>query len=36
MGIGKEFTELMSVIKYDFIDIQFLQTALTHSSTPMR
>lgn len=32
MGIGKEFTELMSVIKYDFIDIQFLQTALTHSS----
>ena len=32
MGIGKEFTELMSIIKYDFIDIDFLQTALTHSS----
>lgn len=32
MGIGCEFTELMKRINYDFIDIQLLQTALTHSS----
>lgn len=32
MGIGKEFIELMQAIKYDFIDVDFLQTALTHSS----
>ena len=32
MGIGKEITELMQVIKYNFQDIDFLQTALTHSS----
>ncbi len=32
MGIGKEFTELMKKINYTFNDIDFLQTALTHSS----
>ena len=32
MGIGCEFTDLMKRINYDFIDIQLLQTALTHSS----
>lgn len=32
MGIGKEFTELIRDLKYDFIDVDFLQTALTHSS----
>ena len=32
MAIGCEFTDLMKRINYDFIDIQLLQTALTHSS----
>ena len=32
MGIGCEFTNLMKRIKYDFNDLQILQTALTHSS----
>ena len=32
MGIGCEFTDLMKRINYHFIDIQLLQTALTHSS----
>lgn len=32
MGIGKDFTQLMREIRYDFIDVTFLETALTHSS----
>ncbi len=32
MGIGKEFFELMNALDYQFGDITFLQTALTHSS----
>ena len=32
MGIGKDFGELMRAIGYDFIDVTFLDTALTHSS----
>lgn len=32
MGIGKDFSQLMRDIKYDFIDVTFLETALTHTS----
>ena len=32
MGIGKEFASLMNDIGYNFIDVSFLETALTHSS----
>ncbi len=32
MGIGREFTDLMRDLKYSFTDVDFLQTALTHSS----
>ena len=32
MGIGKDFGELMHAIGYNFIDVTFLETALTHSS----
>ena len=32
MGIGKEFAVLMHDIGYNFIDVSFLETALTHSS----
>jgi ribonuclease-3 len=32
MGIGKEINDLMRDIGYDFKDITFLETALTHSS----
>lgn len=32
MGIGKEFNNLMNSIGYDFADVTFLQTSLTHSS----
>ena len=32
MGIGKEFIELMEKIDYNFSDITYLQTALTHTS----
>lgn len=32
MGIGKEFFELMDKLNYRFIDVTYLQTALTHSS----
>ena len=32
MGIGKEFFELMNTINYNFKDVSFLETALTHSS----
>ena len=32
MGIGREFTDLMQILKYQFTDVDFLQTALTHSS----
>ena len=32
MGIGKEFIELMDKLNYQFRDITYLQTALTHSS----
>lgn len=32
MGIGKDFGQLMQDIGYNFIDVTFLETALTHSS----
>lgn len=32
MGIGKDISTLMRTIGYDFIDMSFLETALTHSS----
>ena len=32
MGIGKDFAQLTRDIGYDFIDVTFLETALTHSS----
>lgn len=32
MGIGKDFAHLMHDIKYQFIDVTFLDTALTHTS----
>lgn len=32
MGIGKDFIQLTRNIGYDFIDITFLETALTHTS----
>ena len=32
MGIGRDFSDLMRDIGYDFIDVTFLETALTHSS----
>ena len=32
MGIGKDISTLMRTIGYDFIDVSFLETALTHSS----
>ena len=32
MGIGKDFAELMHNMRYDFKDVTFLETALTHSS----
>ena len=32
MGIGKEFAVLMHDIGYNFIDVSFIETALTHSS----
>ncbi len=32
MGIGKDFAQLMRDIRYDFIDMTFLETALTHTS----
>ena len=32
MGIGKDFAQLMRDIKYDFIDVKFIETALTHTS----
>ena len=32
MGIGKDFAPLMNDIGYNFIDVSFLETALTHSS----
>ena len=32
MGIGREFTDLMQIIGYEFCDVELLQTALTHSS----
>ena len=32
MGIGKDISTLMRIIGYDFIDVSFLETALTHSS----
>lgn len=32
MGIGKDFSQLTRDIGYDFIDMTFLETALTHTS----
>lgn len=32
MGIGKDLSQLMQDIGYSFIDVAFLETALTHSS----
>ncbi len=32
MGIGKDFADLTRDIGYEFIDVTFLETALTHSS----
>lgn len=32
MGIGKDFAELTQEIGYDFVDVTFLEKALTHSS----
>ena len=32
MGIGKDISTLMRIIGYDFNDVSFLETALTHSS----